>query len=308
MSDSSPAVPPRSLTRQVGSLARLMVVTVGATALVSGLVLALLFLVLVPQTDRYFHGARGVRLAHLAMVDQETALRGFLASGGRAQFLSPYERGSRDLPVRNADVREAFAGEPELLALQAKVEARQAAWSDGWAEQALRGVPAGTTEADFVRLDKALFDDYRAAEAAVERRADALREDSAQRQTRLLVLGLALEVLLAVGVAAIVARQFLRLRAEVVEPVEGLTATISRLRDGDLAARRAARRARARAGAGRRARPGRGGDRRHVVLPRHHVARDPHPDERRHRDDRPAPRHRPDARAARLRRDRPHQR
>ncbi|MCY7364459.1 MAG: response regulator, partial [Frankiaceae bacterium] len=237
MSDPSAAAPPRSLTRQVGSLARLMVVTVGATALVSGLVLALLFLVLVPQTDRYADGARAVRLAHLAMVDQETALRGYLASGGRTQFLEPYERGSTALPLRNAEVREAFADEPELLALQAKAEARQTAWTDGWAEQALRGVPGDTTEADFLRFDKALFDDYRAAEAAVERRADALREDSGQRQTRLLVLGLALEVLLGAAVALVVWRQFRRLRSEVVDPVQGLTTTIARLRQGDLAAR-----------------------------------------------------------------------
>ena len=234
---SAAAAAPRSLTRQVGSLARLMVIAIGATTLVSGLVLALLFLVLAPQTNLYTDGARAVRLAHLAMVDQETALRGYLASGGLPQFLEPYERGSRDLPLRNAEVREAFAEQPELLTAYDAVEARQRAWTDGWAAQALRGTPAATTEADFLRVGKALFDDYRATEAGAERRADALRKDSAARQTRLLVLGLALEVLLAVGAATVVARQFLRLRADVVEPVQGLTDTIDRLRAGDLAAR-----------------------------------------------------------------------
>src|SRR5688572_16130264 len=88
--------PPVSLTRRVGSLGRLMVGTVAITALVSGVVLALLFLVLVPATERYADGARSVRLAHLAMLDQQTALRAYLITRDR-DFLAPYERGSAAL-------------------------------------------------------------------------------------------------------------------------------------------------------------------------------------------------------------------
>jgi signal transduction histidine kinase/CheY-like chemotaxis protein/HPt (histidine-containing phosphotransfer) domain-containing protein len=232
---SAPAAP-ASLTQRVGSLARLMVVTVAVTALVSAAVLGVLVLLLVPQTDRFQEGARSVRLAHLAMVDQETALRAFLITGQR-EFLEPYEAGAARLPLRNAEVRERFRGEEQLLAAYALVETRQRDWRSGWADQALRGFPDGRSQAGFLRLDKTLFDDYRDAESRAEVLADALRRSSERQQVRLLAVGLCLEVLLAVVVAALVARQFRRLRADVVEPVEGLTGTLSRLRHGDLAAR-----------------------------------------------------------------------
>ncbi len=233
---AEPAAPAASLTRRVGSLARLMVLTVAVTAVVSALVLGVLVLALVPQTDRYQSGARAVRLAHLDMVDQETALRAFLITG-QEEFLEPYEAGTAALPGHNAEVRDAFRGAPRALARYDEVEQRQQAWLDAWAEPALRGFPAGRSEAGFLRLGKTLFDDYRAAETAAEDLADRLRTDSQRQQVRLLALGLGLEVLLAAAVAAVVTRQFRRLRGDVVEPVEGLTTTIARLRDGDLGAR-----------------------------------------------------------------------
>ena len=99
---------PTSLTERVRSLARLMVVSVVVTALISTSVLLVLVLLLVPQTARFTDGARAMRLAHLAMLDQETSLRGFLITGQRA-FLDPYLGGRAALPVQNAAVEENFA-------------------------------------------------------------------------------------------------------------------------------------------------------------------------------------------------------
>ena len=230
------AEPPLSLTRRLGSLARLMVATVAVSALVSGLILVVLVLVLLPATERYSEGARNVRLGHLAMLDQQTALRAFLTTGEPA-FLEPYERGSRALPRHNAEVQRLFQGDEAVLALYEQMQERQDAWLQGWAAQALDGYPPGTDAATFLRLDKQLFDAYRAAEAELEAAGDARREAAERAELRLLTLGLAVEVLLAVAVAALVARQFRRLRNDVVEPVQDLTGTIGRLRDGDLQAR-----------------------------------------------------------------------
>ncbi|TAL12010.1 MAG: hypothetical protein EPN99_17165, partial [Frankiales bacterium] len=232
----APAPPAASLTRRIGALARLMVVAIGITALVGGLVLALVVAVYAPRTDAYTEGVRSIRLAHLAMVDQQTALRAFLVTGD-TRFLTPYEEGVRALPARNAEVRERFAGQDDLLAAFAEVEERQRAWTTGWAEAALEGFPPGTGTAEFLRRDKALFDSYREAESLVEEEGDRLRRDSERRQVLLLVVGLGLELTLALVVALLVRRQFLRLRADVVEPVEALTRTITQLRDGDLTAR-----------------------------------------------------------------------
>jgi signal transduction histidine kinase/CheY-like chemotaxis protein/HPt (histidine-containing phosphotransfer) domain-containing protein len=234
--DDLPAAAPASLTRRVGSLARLMIATVSVTALVSALVLAGLVLGLQPQTDRYQEGARAVRLAHLAMVDQQTALRAFLTTM-QPEFLQPYRAGRQRLPERNAEVRERFAGQERLLEAYDLVETRQRSWTSQWADRALSGFPDDRSQVAFLRLDKRLFDDYRQAEAAAEALADDLREESERQQVLLLEFGLALEVLLAVVVGALVARQFRRLRGDVVEPVEELTGTISKLRQGDLTAR-----------------------------------------------------------------------
>ena len=53
-------------------------------------------------TDRYADGARAVRLAHLAMLDQETGAAGVPARPGEDAFLEPYRRGRDALPARNA--------------------------------------------------------------------------------------------------------------------------------------------------------------------------------------------------------------
>ncbi len=230
------AGPAASLTRRIGSLARLMVIAIGITSLVGGLVLALVVTVYAPRTDSYTEGVRAIRLAHLAMVDQQTALRAHLVTGDR-RFLEPYDAGVRDLPVHNAEVRKRFAGQDELLAAFTEVEQRQRAWTTGWARPALDGSPEdGGDEASLLR-DKELFDAYREAEAVVEAEGDALRRGSERRQVLLLVVGLGLELALALAVALLVRRQFLRLRSDVVEPVEALTGTITRLRHGDLTAR-----------------------------------------------------------------------
>ncbi len=227
-----------SLTTQVRSLARVVVASVVATALVSAVVLALLVLLLVPRNDRFTEGARSVRLAHLAMVDQETGLRAFLLTAEQ-RYLEPYRAGSARLAGENAVVRDSFSGEPELLALYTEVEARQQEWIRGFADRAASGAEPDDLSA-FLSADKALFDSYRTAQQRAERTADVLRRGSGDQQVLLLGLGLALELVFGVVVAVAVRRQFLRLREDIVSPVDGLLSTIGRLRDGDLEARAAA--------------------------------------------------------------------
>ena len=228
--------PPTSLTRRVRSLASLMITSLVVTALVSAAVLLLLVLVLVPQSDRFTEGARSVRLAHLAMVDQETALRAFLITTEQ-RFLGPYRKGSAVLAGENATVRRSFAGSDEVLAAYAEVERRQQRWIDGWGSRAVTGQPGDVTESEFLAQGKTLFDDYRAAELEAEALADGVRRGSERLQLALLSLGLVLEVLVGGIVVLVVRRQFVRLSQDVVTPVEGLLATIGRLRDGELGAR-----------------------------------------------------------------------
>jgi signal transduction histidine kinase/CheY-like chemotaxis protein/HPt (histidine-containing phosphotransfer) domain-containing protein len=227
---------PVSLTRRIGSLGRLMVLSVVTTSLVSAAVLGGLVLVLAPQTERATEGARAVRLAHLAMLDQQTALRAYLVNG-QDEFLAPYARGQQALPLQNAVVRERFADEPGMLRLQAAVERAQEDWQDRFAADAVEGLPPGGDPEGFLRLDKAVFDDYRAAQRVAEAEADRLRVEASDREVRLLAAGVALEALLAAVVSVVVVRQFRRLRGDVVPPVDDLVATTARLGAGELDAR-----------------------------------------------------------------------
>ena len=228
--------PTSTLTGRVARLSRTVLAALAAATAVSALVLLLLVTVQAPRANEVAGGARAIRLSHLAMVDQETGLRAFLLTRDE-QFLEPYDRGRRELERRNAAARRAFDGDERQLALLDELEAAQQAWRSGWADAARSGAPAGTTIDAFLLEGKALFDDYRAAEQRAERAADALRRDAEERQVVVLVLAVLLEIALLAGVATLLRREFLRLRADVVTPVEGLVTTIDRLRDGELEAR-----------------------------------------------------------------------
>ncbi len=214
----------------------MVLLSVLGTSALTALVLAALFTWLVPQTERFAEGARAVRLAHLAMLDQETGLRGHLAVP-EDRFLEPYVRGAARLPERNAEARRHFAGVADQLALLAETEAAQDRWIRQWAAVARTGPPPGREAAEFLSEGKGLFDAYRAAEARAETAADELREAGERQQLHVLAASLLPVVLLLVAMAVLVRRQFVRLSAGLVAPVEGLLATMQDLRAGRLPAR-----------------------------------------------------------------------
>lgn len=86
----------QTLTGRVGALSRVLLLSLATTAVVTGLLL-LVVTVQTPRQDRYVAGARDVRTAHLAMLDQETGLRAFLLTGDQAS-LAPFRQGVGVLP------------------------------------------------------------------------------------------------------------------------------------------------------------------------------------------------------------------
>jgi signal transduction histidine kinase/CheY-like chemotaxis protein len=220
----------------VARLSRVVLGALGVATAVSALVLLLLVTVQAPRVTEVNDGARAIRRSHLAMVDQETGLRAFLLTRDTA-LLEPYERGRAELELRNAEARSSFAGDEEVLELLDELAAAQQAWLTGWAEPALEGVPRGTTLASFVAQGRDVFDEYRAVERRAERAADELRRQADQRQVLVLEAAVVVEVALLLVVATLLRREFVRLRSDVVTPVQGLVTTIDRLREGHLDAR-----------------------------------------------------------------------
>jgi diguanylate cyclase (GGDEF)-like protein len=213
--------------------------------LVSVLLLSLatsgyLILVSQPRISGYVALAKEARDAHDGMLDQETGLRGWLATGNPL-FLEPYRTGKQQTETAVSEVLEAVRGDNQLTrSVVAMLLARQR-WQE-WASDAATKTYSPTQRVDgtltsFLLKGKGLFDSYRAAEnrsakAILERREAALEFQN----YALVVVLLSYLVLLAVT-GALTIRRRRRLQRTVVAPVAALHKTVTRLRTGDLSAR-----------------------------------------------------------------------
>jgi diguanylate cyclase (GGDEF)-like protein len=201
-----------------------------------------LILVSQPRLTNYVELSREARDVHEAMLDQETGLRGFLATGDR-QFLEPYDAGRTDaaaaVDALLRDVRTSPDVTDRVLAMLISRQrwqewATEASGTNFTAEQRGNG-----TLTMFLLRGKTLFDDYRSADSAStslirQRRSEAL---TLQNQALVAVFASYVLLLAASGVATVRRRR--RLQHVVLEPIEDLHHTIGRLREGDLTARAA---------------------------------------------------------------------
>jgi diguanylate cyclase (GGDEF)-like protein len=215
--------------------------------LVAVLVLSLatsgyLLLVSQPRLQTYVDLGKQARDAHEGMLDQETGLRGWLATGDR-QFLEPYVSGKAHTRTASDNLVANVRRIPDVadkVLLMLVAEQRWQTWSDRAARTTYTPTQRenGTMTA-FLLQGKGLFDSYRRAEEASTdairaRRALALDE---QRATLELVL-LSYLVLLAVT-GTVVVRRRRRLSSTILVPIDDLHQTVERLREGDLTARTA---------------------------------------------------------------------
>jgi diguanylate cyclase (GGDEF)-like protein len=213
--------------------------------LVSVLLLSLVtsgYLILVsqPRISGYVELARESRDAHEGMLDQETGLRAWLATGD-PRFLQPYEAGKKHADRAVSRMLDDVRGDSDLGKTVVTMLLARQSWQE-WASQAA-GLEYTTKErgdgtlTTFLLKGKRLFDDYRVAQehsgnAIRERRTDAL---AFQNGALLVVLLSYLTLLAATGVLTIRRRRMLQ--RTVVAPIANLQDTITQLRAGDLAAR-----------------------------------------------------------------------
>lgn len=232
----------RSLDGKVARITGIGLVAVALVATVNLSVLGYLRFSLDRDLSDVNGATHSLRLAHLAMVDQETGLRAYMLSGDE-QFLQPYWDGREALAAQldNAAVglRDAASIQPLLHDQQTRIDA----WTTQWARDALQKGPhfiENNTVAErtaFLEKGKRLFDDYRAAHATLEAQADALRVTRTDHQSTVLVLALSAELVLLLGTLLVLRLQRRRLRGSIVEPIDQLVSAIGRIRDGDLGTR-----------------------------------------------------------------------
>ena len=211
----------------------------------AGLVLVVLCATIVLNTGYFNPRVRqgtdaldGAQQVHVGMVDQETAVRGFLLAGPAApQFLQPYRTGRAATAEGLRLVGEEAADAPATAALLATVAARVADWQSQWAEPAVSG--RSTANEAFLDQGKALFDAYRVSWFHMVAQIRTGLDEALNQQRTMLVVALTVAALLTLALLLVVFARGRRLDSLVLAPIADLAEQVHRIRDGDLAAIRA---------------------------------------------------------------------
>ncbi|SFP11172.1 Signal transduction histidine kinase [Geodermatophilus dictyosporus] len=243
--DTSPVAPlhrdrPDSDARPLRVLLRrpllvgLAAVTVLALTTV-GVVVAIVA-VLGPRLDRADETLRALQDGHVAMINQETGLRGFLITR-EERFLQPYEWGAQEVAAIDDRLTELARGDAELAGLVADLQAAEREWIDTWVRPTLARQPAlGDTAAlgELLGEGKELFDAYRAVEAEVRATVEDRRAGAATVMGGMLLAGAVLGLGVAVAVAVAVRRANRRLTAQVLPPTQQVRDALAALTEGRL--------------------------------------------------------------------------
>jgi diguanylate cyclase (GGDEF)-like protein len=195
-----------------------------------------------PRLANYVQLAKEARDIHEAMLDQETGLRGWLATGDGV-FLEPYEEGRENATEAVSGLLHDVRKSPDVTdRVLATLLARQQ-WQT-WATEAAGREFSYAQRADgtltrFLLEGKALFDTYRAKDLISTTAIRDRRTEALDRQNSALIAVFASYLLLLGASGAVTVRRRRRLQDTVLVPIEDLHETIGRLRDGDLSARTA---------------------------------------------------------------------
>ena len=222
---------------------RTSVLTLCAMLLVSLASSGYLLLVSQPAVSYYADAVRDARLMHEAMLDQETGLRGWLATGEPA-FLEPTIAGRRQEAEVSKRMLERTEGDRVATADLLPALVAQHEWSQ-WADRAAAWQVSDEERqrgdlTEFLFRGKERFDNYRTAEHRVTSYLVARRDQAidGQRVALLTALLATLGMLAACGVHARFRRR--RLERTLLRPMTQLLDTIRSLRSGDLFARSSA--------------------------------------------------------------------
>ncbi|MGY1984635.1 response regulator [Blastococcus sp. SYSU DS0669] len=233
LTDADDARPLRALLRRPMLVALAALTTVALTTL--GLAL-LVVTVIGPRIDRTDAMLATLQDGHVAMLNQETGLRGFLVTR-EVRFLKPYWDGVDALRRSDAALDRMAPGDAEFAAVVADLRAAQQQFITDWAEPVLRTQPAvGDTAALSALLvrDKALFDRYREVQGEARALMQERREQATGQRNAVVLGGAGLGLVVAVVVALAVRRANRRLAAQLLPPTREVRDALEALASGNL--------------------------------------------------------------------------
>jgi signal transduction histidine kinase/DNA-binding response OmpR family regulator/HPt (histidine-containing phosphotransfer) domain-containing protein len=231
--DHADARPLRALLRRplavgLAALTAVALTTVGLAVVV--------LTVLGERVDRANDMLSALQDGHIAMLNQETGLRGFLVTR-EARFLEPYVKGAADLAQADATLRRLGADDAELAEALADLEAAEQRFITEWAQPVLTSQPA---VGDMVALDQLLnrdklrFDAYRAVEAEARVLVEEQRRDAMALQRGVVIAGAVLSLAVAGAVAVAVRRANRKLTETLLPPTQRVRETLAALAAGDV--------------------------------------------------------------------------
>jgi diguanylate cyclase (GGDEF)-like protein len=193
-----------------------------------------------PKLTSYVGLSREARDVHEAMLDQETGLRGWLATGD-SRFLGTYHEGTKEAADSVALLLQDVQRTPDVTDRLLSMLLTRQKWQ-AWATKAATKQFSPQQRQDgtltrFLLEGKVLFDAYRAKDEVSTAEIRGLRSQALARQSEALIAVLVSYLVLLGGSAALTFRRRRRLQTVVLAPIEDLHLTIGRLRDGDLSAR-----------------------------------------------------------------------
>ena len=218
----------RPLTVGLAALTAVALTTVGLAVVV--------LTVLGERVDRANDMLSALQDGHIAMLNQETGLRGFLVTR-EARFLEPYIKGVADLAEADATLLRLGADAEELADALAALEAAEQRFVTEWARPVLAAQPA---VGDMVALDSLLnrdklrFDAYRAVEAEARVLVEEQRRDALALQRGVVMAGAALSLAVAGAVAVAVRRANRKLTETLLPPTQRVRETLAALAAGDV--------------------------------------------------------------------------
>jgi diguanylate cyclase (GGDEF)-like protein len=189
-----------------------------------------------PERERAQAAITTDSAANTAMLNEETALRGYLLTRD-GRLLEPYVQGAAALAAANDALTPyvgAGSGAPQLALAMVRTRIAEEQWREMWAAGAANARTGNITLS--LTDGNALFDNYRRERAHLAEELEKRSEYMSRREQRTIAARVALEMAAFLAILVLALQQHHALRNGIIAPVAALLRHIRRIRDGHMEA------------------------------------------------------------------------